>query len=231
MVALMIIPVLDIKEGVAVSGKSGNRNEYKPLKTVFDSSSDPLKISEALKNAGASEIYIADLDAIEGRDSNLDLVGNINQILPVMLDSGACDLESVAEALQVSDKVIVATETLRSLGDLDEIFCKVKPERLIISIDVLNNEILTKHLELDFNILRKIVEKLKPSQIIILDISNVGCEGGINWQLMDDFAGIESSIIFGGGVTAEDFLKLDGKIVDKVLVGTALHHGRIKPIF
>lgn len=231
MVALMIIPVLDIKEGVAVSGKSGNREEYKPLKTVFDSSSDPLKISEALKKIGASEVYIADLDAIEGEGSNLDLISKINQILPVMLDCGASDLDSVSEALQVADKVIVATETLKKLEDLYEIFCRVNRERIIISVDVLNNKILSKHLKLDFSILRENLEKLKPSMVILLDISNVGTETGINWQLMDEFAGLESSLILGGGITREDLPQLAEKGVNNVLVGTALHQGTIKPFF
>ena len=31
----MIIPVMDFKNGIAVSGKSGNRETYNPLKTVF----------------------------------------------------------------------------------------------------------------------------------------------------------------------------------------------------
>ena len=227
----MIIPVLDIKNGIAVSGKSGNRDEYQPLKTVFHSSSDPLKISEALKKAGASQIYIADLDAIEGEGSNRDLVNKVNQILPVMLDSGAFDPDSVEKALQVSDKVIVATETLQTLDDLDRILRQCDKERIIISIDVVDNRIYTKHIKIDFESLRKILTEHQPLQIIILDISNVGCEGGINWKLLNHFAGLESSIIFGGGVSAEDILKLDGKIIDNVLVGTALHQGKIKPVF
>lgn len=227
----MIIPVLDIKDGLAVSGKSGNRKEYQPLKTVFHSSSDPLKISKSLKKEGASKVYIADLDAIEGIGSNLDMVGEINRFLPVMLDCGASDLDSVSEALQVADNVIVATETLRKLEDLDEIFFKVNREQVTISIDVLNNKILSKHLELDFKILRDCLEKLKPSMVILLDISNVGTESGINWQLMDYFDGLESSLILGGGITREDLSKLSIYGVDNVLVGTALHHGKIEPNF
>lgn len=227
----MIIPVLDIKDGLAVSGKSGNRKEYQPLKTVFHSSSDPLKISKSLKKEGASKVYIADLDAIEGIGSNLDMVGEINRFLPVMLDCGASDLDSVSEALQVADNVIVATETLRKLEDLDEIFFEVNREQVTISIDVLNNKILSKHLELDFKILRDCLEELKPSMVILLDISNVGTESGINWQLMDYFDGLESSLILGGGITREDLSKLSIYGVDNVLVGTALHHGKIEPNF
>jgi phosphoribosylformimino-5-aminoimidazole carboxamide ribotide isomerase len=227
----MIIPVLDLKDGMAVSGKSGNREEYKPLKTIFHPSSDPLKISESLKEAGASEIYIADLDSIEGKGSNMELIGKINQLIPVMLDCGASDLDSVSEALQVADKVIVATETLKKMEDLYEIFCRVNRERVIISVDVLNNKILSKHLKLDFSILRESLEKLKPSKVILLDISNVGTETGINWQLMDEFVGMESSLILGGGITREDIPQLAEKGLNTVLVGTALHQGSIKPLF
>ncbi|MBI4813925.1 MAG: HisA/HisF family protein, partial [Methanobacterium sp.] len=120
----MIIPVLDIKDGLAVSGKSGNRETYKPLQTVFYPSPDPLEIARALFDAGAKQLYIADLDAIEGMNSNRDLVGEINQFIPVMLDCGASDLDSVRGALQVADMVIVATETLKKLEDLHEIFCR-----------------------------------------------------------------------------------------------------------
>jgi phosphoribosylformimino-5-aminoimidazole carboxamide ribotide isomerase len=224
----LIIPVLDIKDGIAVSGKSGNRSTYKPLQTVFYPSSDPLEIARALLDAGANQLYIADLDAIEGRNSNLDLVGEINQFIPVMLDCGANDIDSVSVALQVADKVIVATETLKNMDDLHGIFCRVNREQIIISIDLMDNKVLSKYMELDFNILMKNLEKLQPSQIILLDISKVGTEKGINWKLMDEFSGLESSIILGGGITGEDMSQLDKSSVDQVLVGTALHHGQIK---
>ncbi len=225
---MIIIPVLDIKNGIAVSGKSGNRETYKPLQTVFHPSSDPLEIARALFDEGAKQLYIADLDAIEGRNSNGDLVGEINQFIPVMLDCGANDIDSVFKALQVADNVIVATETLKNMHDLHEIFCRVNRERITVSIDIMNNKVLSKYMELDFNILRENLEKLQPFQIILLDISRVGTQGGINWRLIDEFTGLESSIILGGGINGEEMSQLDKIGVDKVLVGTALHQGQIK---
>jgi phosphoribosylformimino-5-aminoimidazole carboxamide ribotide isomerase len=227
----MIIPVLDIKDGIAVSGKSGNRDEYKPLQTVLHSSSDPLKISKSLKKRGAKEIYIADLDSIEGRGSNQEIEWEINQILPVMLDCGANDLDSVKNALLVADKVIVATETLKKLEDLDEIFCRVNKERVIISVDVLNNKIHSKHLKLDFNSLKEKLEKLEPAMVILLDISNVGTEEGFKRSLVEEFLGLNSSIILGGGIREEDLSQLAALGVNKVLVGTALHQGKMEPLF
>ena len=231
MVILLIIPVLDIKEGLAVSGKSGNRDTYQPLQTVFHHSSDPVQIAGSLHRAGAAEMYIADLDAIEKRGSNRDIVGEVNQIIPVMLDCGASDLDSVTKALQVADKVIVATETLKRLEDLYEIFSQFDREQIVISIDVLRGKVLSKYMDLDFNVLRENLLKMKPSQIILLDISNVGTEGGVNWDLINEFYGLESSFILGGGITGEDMGELDKRGVAKVLVGTALHNGQIKPIF
>ena len=55
------IPVVDLKDGQAVSGKSGLRDTYQPLQTVFAPSSDPIEIAQGLKLNGADELYIADL--------------------------------------------------------------------------------------------------------------------------------------------------------------------------
>ncbi len=43
-----IIPVIDMMKGVAVSGKSGRRDEYLPLKTIFCDSSDPIEIASSI---------------------------------------------------------------------------------------------------------------------------------------------------------------------------------------
>jgi phosphoribosylformimino-5-aminoimidazole carboxamide ribotide isomerase len=223
----MIIPVLDIKSGIAVSGKSGNRETYKPLKTVFHHSPSPLKIAEALKKVGASEIYIADLDSISGKGSNLELTEKINRIIPVMLDCGAYDMDSVCEAIMAADKVIVATETLQNIDDLYKIVCRVNPERIVISIDILNDKILSKHLELDFKILKEHLEELHLPEIILLDLSRVGTEKGINKALIDQFTSIGASIVYGGGITAQDLEELAERNVNRVLVGNALHNGKM----
>lgn len=62
---LEVIPVLDLMNSMAVSGKSGNRDTYTPLNSIFASNSDPISIVNNLKFNGAKQIYIADLDLIE----------------------------------------------------------------------------------------------------------------------------------------------------------------------
>ncbi|AEG17509.1 MAG: HisA/HisF family protein [Methanobacterium paludis] len=227
----MIIPVLDIKNGEAVSGKSGMRETYKPLKTVFTDSSDPLKIAVSLKDAGAQRMYIADLDAIEGKGSNLNVIKEINRIIPVMFDAGANDVRSVAKTLNVASKAIVATETLHSFEDLDEIFESFEKDKLIVSIDIKNNHILSKYMDTNFDTLINKIADLKPDEIILLDISRVGTEKGVDQGFIDRLSKVETSIIIGGGIRDEDIDVLSKSSVEKFLVGSALHKGKIRHSF
>ncbi len=223
----MIIPVLDIMNGIAVSGKSGQRETYKPLKTLFHPSSNPYKIANALKDAGAKRIYIADLDVIENRSSNYAIIKKINNILPVMLDSGVNDIYKAKEALKVADKAIIATETLKNINDIPDILEEYNKDRFIISIDIKDNMLFSNHLNMD---IIDIVEKMKeiiPSEMILLDISRVGTESGVNTSIIKEFLKIPSSLIIGGGITIKDIEKLQKWGINKFLVGTALHKDKI----
>jgi phosphoribosylformimino-5-aminoimidazole carboxamide ribotide isomerase len=227
----MIIPVLDIKNGEAVSGKSGMRETYKPIKTVFTDSSDPLKIAASLKNAGAQRMYIADLDAIEGTGSNLNVIKGINRIIPVMLDAGANDVYSVERILNVASRTIVATETLHSFEDLDEIFESFEKNRLTVSIDIKNNHVLSKYMDTNFDTLINKMADLKPDEIILLDISRVGTEKGVDQGFINRLSKVKTSIIIGGGIRDEDIDAISKSGVEKFLVGSALHKGKIRHSF
>lgn len=227
MLFVMIIPVLDIKDGVAVSGKSGKRETYKPLKTIFCKSSNPYEIAKSLKAAGALRIYIADLDAIDRTGSNFGIVDKINKKIPVMLDAGASSIRDVTEHLKIADKVIIATETLKNIKDLDGIFGTLDRDNIILSVDIMDNKIFSKHANFDFKKLISKIDEISPQEIIILDISRVGTEKGVNLELIEKFMRLRTSIIIGGGITRRDVKILDEFGVDKFLVGSALHRGEL----
>lgn len=222
-----LIPVLDLMSGIAVSGKSGQRDTYKPLRTVYSGTPDPVDIVISLKREGFKRIYVADLDAIEGRGSNLEIVRKINHVLPVMLDWGVKDIESFAFALDFADKIIIATETLTSWADLGEIFHKFPRQRMMVSIDVKDGQILSRDPSLTFGEIKSILEKLKLEEIILLDISGVGTLSGFNLDLLNNFRGMEDALILGGGITPEEVKNLNDRGVNKFLIGTALHSGKV----
>ena len=212
---LEIIPVIDLMNSVAVSGKSGNRSEYTPLKTIYASSANPVEIASSLKLAGA-------------KGHNINEINDVNRILPVIADIGVDNLNTFEFALKYAYKIIVATETLESIDELMKIFEKYPKERIIVSVDVKNNELLAKHMDIDLEGFKEVLHEIDPNEIILLDISSVGTEGGFNKELLQIFSDFKDKIILGGGITPDEIDEISNMRIKKALVGTALHKGEIR---
>ena len=224
------IPVLDLKDGQAVSGKSGLRDTYQPLQTVFAPSANPIEIAQGLKLNGADELYIADLDLLESNGHNINDIKMVNTIIPVILDAGVKNAEGFSFFLEYAFKLIVPTETLESLDELYEIFEKYPKERIIISVDVKDNELFCKNLDLTLNEFKNVLIDIDASQIILLDISSVGTSKGYNEKLLNEFEDLKDRLIIGGGLNKESIDELEKLGIKKVLVGTGLHSGDISII-
>lgn len=221
------IPVLDLKEGQAVSGKSGLRDTYQPLQTVFAPSSNPIEIAQGLKINGAGEVYIADLDLIESNGHNINDIKMVNTILPVILDAGVKNAESFEFFLDYAFKIIIPTETLESIDEIYEIFEKFPKQRIVISVDVKDDELYSKNLDLTLQEFKEILKTLNPDEIILLDISAVGTEKGYNEKLLNLFADMKDKLIIAGGLNKNSIGELESIGIKKVLVGTSLHSGEI----
>src|SRR5438477_4509429 len=59
--ALRVIGVIDLRGGAAVDARGGRRDEYQPI-------GDAVELARTYVERGVEELYVADLDAIEGRD-------------------------------------------------------------------------------------------------------------------------------------------------------------------
>ena len=221
------IPVIDLKQHQAVSGKSGMRDTYQPWRTVFALSSNPVEIAQGLKLNGADEMYIADLDLIESSGHNISEIKLVNTILPVMFDGGVKNCESFDFFLDYAYKIIVPTETIESIEEMEKIFEKYPKERIVVSIDVKNNELYSKNLDLNLSEFKKILKKLDPNEIILLDITGVGTEKGYNQKLLDEFEDMKEKLIIAGGLNKESIGELDSQGIKKILIGTSLHSGEV----
>ena len=185
------VPVLDLKNGQAVSGKSGQRESYTSLNTIYAHSSNPIEIASGLKLNGALEIYVADLDLIDSKGHNINEIKMINTILPVILDAGVKNIDSFEFFLDYAYKIIVPTETIESIDEIYKIFEKYPKDRIVISVDVKNNELFSKNLNISIEDFKDILLELDPSEVILLDISSVGSEKGYNKELLDKFEGLK----------------------------------------
>ena len=221
------IPVIDLKQHQAASGKSGMRDTYQPLRTVFAPSSNPVEIAQGLKLNGADEMYIADLDLIESSGNNISEIKMVNTILPVMFDGGVKNCESFDFFLDYAYKIIVLTETIESIEEMEKIFEKYPKERIVVSIDVKNDELYSKNLDLTLSEFKEILKKLDPNEIILLDITGVGTEKGYNQKLLDEFEDMKDKLIIAGGLNKESIGELDSQGIKKILIGTSLHSGEV----
>ena len=221
------IPVIDLKQHQAVSGKSGMRDTYQPLRTVFAPSANPVEIAQGLKLNGADEMYIADLDLIESEGHNVSDIKMVNTILPVMFDGGVKNCESFEFFLDYAYKIIIPTETLESIDEMEKIFGRYPKERIVVSIDVKDNELFSKNLDLTLDEFKKILKRLDPNEIIILDITGVGTEKGYNKELLNKFEDMKDKLIIAGGLNKESLGELDSQGIKKVLIGTSLHSGEV----
>ncbi|HEU5117404.1 MAG TPA: hisA/hisF family protein, partial [Isosphaeraceae bacterium] len=71
-------PVLDVREGKAVLARKGERDHYRPLKSVLHPDPDPRAIGQAVRDRlGEIPLYLADLDAIQGGVPDLNLVRDL----------------------------------------------------------------------------------------------------------------------------------------------------------
>lgn len=223
----MIVPVFDVKDGVFVSGKSGERDTYCKLNSVYGNS--PQDIVLNLRRSGAKCVYIADLDKIEGVGDNSDLISRINGMIPVLLDNGANCIDDVVFNRNICSYSILATETMKSIDETARIFKEHPFEKLIISIDIKNNELLTDNDDIKLDDVISLVNNVKVPYIIILNISQVGTLGGNNGSLIKEIIDETPSTqhIIAGGVTNESIAEYKRIGIDNFLIGTVLHDGSL----
>lgn len=232
---MKIIPVIDVLNGIAVHAIRGRRKEYQPLKSVLCNSVDPFEVAKTFKTLGFSELYLADLDAITGKQVNFEVYRRIacETMLELMVDAGVSDIETAKKMLenQVS-KIVIGTETLRSKSFVQEAVKLLGNDRLIVSLDLMGDKVLVK---LGFDGCKNALCLLRDFRrmgvlgFIVLDLARVGSGEGVNIDFLKKaLADLGTGVYIGGGVRGvADLIELRDLGVSGVLLATALHNGKI----
>jgi phosphoribosylformimino-5-aminoimidazole carboxamide ribotide isomerase len=213
-----IIPVIDLMKGKAVAGKSGKREEYKELKTVFAYKPDPIEIA---RNLPYERLYVADLDGIVHGVPDINLLKKLAKEKKIMADIGIRTLEDFEKISKLAHEVVVGTETLRDVKTLENILRK--DEDILLSIDIKDGKVISRFLPKEPNKALKFLEKKGVARFIILNISRVG-------TLRAQYINIKTNaeVYVGGGIGRKDLKKLRKMGIAGVLIGTALHQGLLK---
>lgn len=215
----------------------GERERYQPVQSILTASADPVEVARCLQmETSCRELYIADLDAIQGTGHNTEAIGKIASHIDADLwvDAGIADVESADRLMSAgADIVIIGTETLTTMEHLRRICDSIAMDQLILSLDIVGGRVLSgaeslKNLEPSKALDRLVLEGLE--RFILLTLDAVGTGGGPDLSLLlsarRDFP--RSTLIAGGGVKTPEHLRaLSAAKIDGVLVATSLHRGWI----
>jgi phosphoribosylformimino-5-aminoimidazole carboxamide ribotide isomerase len=236
---MRLIPVIDLLDGQAVHAIKGERSQYRPVKSILCDAPDPVVLSRAFRDRlGLSEIYIADLNAIQhsGATDHREIVVSLTRVerLSIMLDAGIADVATaLAWIEQGIHKVVIGSETLDSWDAVREISSGIEQDRRIFSLDLSAGKILSRHPALAAMSPVEALQSVQSAgwkEIILLDLKRVGSGEGVDRALIRDIrrACPDLRLLVGGGISsAAELSGLSSLGVTGALLATAFHRGAV----
>jgi phosphoribosylformimino-5-aminoimidazole carboxamide ribotide isomerase len=235
-----VVPVLDLKAGQAVHAVGGRRQQYQALRSIWQSGPQPIPLARRIRDAlGLETFYLADLDAIGGAAPRVEVYRGLAELgLELWIDAGLRQARAATPLIELGfgDLTLVAgLETLEGPRVLAELGAQVGTDRLIFSLDLFQGRARvatssTWPTQEPLELLYQAID-LGVHRLLLLDLARVGTGRGIGTE--DLLAQIRAAhpnvaILVGGGVARiEEVLALYEAGAAGVLVGSALHDGRI----
>jgi len=130
-------------------------------------------------------------------------------------------------------KVVIGSETLGALDDLQSISARIEPHRLVFSLDFKNGQILSRCHLLAAMTPMEALNQLQLTgwrEIILLDLHRVGSREGVDAALVAEAHECfpDLHLLVGGGIAkSQELFELKSIGVAGILVATALHNGTI----
>jgi len=232
-----IIPVIDIRNGIAVRAVAGDRSKYRAIESQMTVNSDPTNLLKALKrHLSSSACYVADLDAIERQQMNRCTIAEMERTgVSLIVDAGVTTVEQIETLFEIGvDRVVLSSESINDLTQLESMIGSFDPALLIFSIDLKNRNLLVGDPRWDgkppLELARFVFER-GLRQLIVLDLAAVGTGHGVPTlelcqQIKSTLPGI--TLISGGGVaSAQCVVQAARAGLDGLLIASALHDGRL----
>ncbi|WPH11910.1 HisA/HisF-related TIM barrel protein [Variovorax paradoxus] len=231
---LNLIPVVDLLKGQVVRAVRGDRKAYRPIVSALCASSDPVTVARILcEHCAARQLYVADLDALQGGAVQAGVLADLLQALPgieLWLDAGLADA-SAGQALReqlaphASRIVLVfGSESLRSREALERCFEATAGDGAgdpgaALSLDRRDGR------RLDAAGCWDAVE-LWPKRLIVMTLERVGSGAGPDLETLQEVRRLApgAMVIGAGGIRSEDDLaRASAAGADAWLVASALH--------
>jgi phosphoribosylformimino-5-aminoimidazole carboxamide ribotide isomerase len=235
---MRIVPVIDIRDGRAVAGRSADRARYAPVMSrlrggMIEDLSEPRALARAFARAlGSERIYVADLDRIEragDNDATLLAILDDHPALTVLWDGGFAATTAAPARPRLAP--IVASESLAApaldlptpgtepawLGlDLEAGGLRAR-SHAVAALD--ETDLLARGLEAGVG------------GCVVVHLGGIGTGTGLPRERLSRLrrAAPDLPMIAGGGIaTLDDLLFMRAAGFQGALVATALHDGRLR---
>jgi phosphoribosylformimino-5-aminoimidazole carboxamide ribotide isomerase len=220
---MQVIPVIDIRHGAAVRAIAGRRADYRPLAGA----SAPLDVARGLCALYPFRaLYIADLDAIEGRSDNRENILAIGKAFPQLslwVDAGLRSGADLAPWRALRN--VVAALGSESFGDVDALAALRDDAHVALSLDFAQEGFLGAPRLLSH-------PELWPRHVIVMTLARVGVAEGPDFCRVAEIVAQSRGrrVYAAGGVRGmEDLERLKETGAAGALVASALHDGRLTP--
>lgn len=217
-----IIPVLDLKNGLVVHAKQGNREHYQPICSKLCPSADIFSVIRAfLSLADFTAFYIADLDAITGQGHHDSLITDVLNTFPALqfwVDKGFQQATSIPRLANYLPVLGSESFDNANINELDPF-----AQRYILSLDYSANGKLGAARLFD-------EPNLWPQHIIIMTLAQVGSGKGPDLAKLSHYVQNypDRHFIAAGGIRhIDDLQALSSLGIKHALLASALHSGAI----
>ncbi|HET6867964.1 MAG TPA: HisA/HisF-related TIM barrel protein [Solirubrobacteraceae bacterium] len=226
---MQIVPVLDLKGGVVVHARRGQRDSYAPLQSPLVEGSEPVAVARALCSlCRTTTLYVADLDALAGEPVDGATLRALASVAEPWVDAGATTPDQAATLQRAGvARNVVGTE---SLGPGAEITAPV-----VLSVDLRDGRLISRDPELAGRgpaAAAPLARALNVRELLVIDLARVGSGSGPPVDAVSELAAALPGVAIyaGGGVRDDaDLRALESAGAAGALVATALHTGAITP--
>jgi phosphoribosylformimino-5-aminoimidazole carboxamide ribotide isomerase len=232
-VAVILFPAIDLKEGLAVRLEQGDMARA----TIFHR--DPAAQARAFEQQGFEYLHIVDLDgAFAGKPMNAAAVDRILETvgIPVQLGGGVRDTATVENWLEKGiDRIIIGTAAVRDPPFVKQA-ARDYPGRIAVGLDARDGKVAVEGWaetsELSVLDIARRFEDVGVSAIVYTDIARDGMLKGLNLDATVALAdSISIPVIASGGLASiEDIRAMlsprAGKLAGAI-AGRALYDGRL----
>jgi phosphoribosylformimino-5-aminoimidazole carboxamide ribotide isomerase len=234
-VAVILFPAIDLKDGQCVRLKRGLMDEA----TVFNA--DPAAQAREFADQGFAWLHCVDLNgAFDGRSTNTEAIKSIHAAisLPIQLGGGIRDMAGIEGWLAAGiSRIILGTAALKNPALVRDA-AKAHPGKIAVGIDAKDGKVAVEGWaetsQLDVADLAKRFEDAGVAAIIFTDIARDGMLQGVNVEATAALAReVKIPIIASGGVAGigdiEGLKAANEPNILGVVIGRALYDGRIDP--